>query len=870
MSLGNAWHLPGNVELPGTLGMRDPVFLTNTNKPITIYNGNQFQGGGNAGNQLQDGSFVMFKQKTADKWSKQPMNFSTRVGNNKYFSAAIDVARLSVNTIVEYYIVVAYDDRETTYLQSDPVDPSGLLSKAVASEDQAKASPFTFIIDSRDKRGQWDETFPLLNVGVHASLLKNGLVLMWGRRDDRQQAMNVIDVTGNLPNPATCTPFLLNPKARTCQKTPQPTMAPDNKNANLFCSGHNFLPDGRLLVVGGHDNDSWGLKQSCIYNPDAGTTGTWTADAVMGNGRWYPTVTALPLGVPLVTSGSYRAGDKTPNNTDTQLWNESKFLSTTSDNLKALDLYPRIHVASSGIVYAISLANGWSLDVAGAGTWTKVEDAKVAKDKRLADLKNANTRPEDELRLRNTLSDYSCSVQYNVDKVLFIGGGNPPVANAAVIDLTQKGLAWESIDSMNFARRQHNATILADGTVLVTGGTRGSGGPDSFNDLSPGQPVHIAELWDPETKKWTMMAPEQTDRCYHSIALLLPDARVLTAGSGEFQINGMPNLAEQSHYDAQIFSPPYLLQDGVRPEIKSADKKVEYGSEFNVVTPQANQIKTVSLIGLSSVTHSMNTGQRYLSLSFTHAEGLLKVTAPTEPKFCPPGFYMLFILSNQGKPSVAEIIQIVETPAIRTQNQAILARIEAAKHKSQTALQVRRMVRSTASGTRIEIGITPSCPYGLSACWGGAYDALSSLDGVKQVDPIPHASGSTASVFLADPGLPDLDVWSNQFNDAVRDVYGLRGFEAALTGTVEASGDSLMLVSEGLRPVVELVPLEPGEKIQWDRKAERPQTVTPEEAAAHMTLARFVSSGNAKSVSVTGPVNQTKTGYKLQVRLLQL
>jgi hypothetical protein len=58
MVFGNAWHFPGNAELPATVGMRSPVFPTNSTMPVIIFSGNQFAGGGNAGNQLQDGSAV--------------------------------------------------------------------------------------------------------------------------------------------------------------------------------------------------------------------------------------------------------------------------------------------------------------------------------------------------------------------------------------------------------------------------------------------------------------------------------------------------------------------------------------------------------------------------------------------------------------------------------------------------------------------------------------------------------------------------------------------------------------------------------------------------------------------------------------------
>ena len=125
---------------------------------------------------------------------------------------------------------------------------------------------------------------------------------------------------------------------------------------------------------------------------------------------------------------------------------------------------------------------------------------------------------------------------YDVGKVIFIGGGldtdtMAPTNMVEIIDLTAPAPAWSQTAPMQFARRQHNATLLPDGTVLVTGGTQGNG----FNNLDPGQPVHAAELWDPTTGSWTVLAAESVDRCYHATAVLLPDGTVLSAGSGEFR-----------------------------------------------------------------------------------------------------------------------------------------------------------------------------------------------------------------------------------------------------------------------------------------------------------------------------------------------
>jgi hypothetical protein len=641
-------------------------------------------------------------------------------------------------------------------------------------------------------------------------------------------------------------------------QTPQPTLNDGTTNANLFCSGHAFLPDGRLLVAGGHLADSHGLNQATIYDPAADT---WTPTAVMNDGRWYPTAIALASGNVLVLSGSYLdpTQNQVVNNLIPQIWSDGNFTSTASMGA-AFDLFPRMHVASTGIVYLTSLVQGWSLNTSGEGTWTPLPDV---------------VNP-------SGLCDYAPSVLYDVDKVLFAGGGNPPTANAETIDLSQAQLAWAATNPMNFPRRQHNGTILPDGTVLVTGGTRGGGAPgtaEAFNDLDPGQPVHIAELWDPKTGQWTMLAAENTDRCYHSTAVLLPDGTVLSAGGGEFILNeGTPqqvaNIPQDTHYDAQVFSPPYLFK-GPPPQITSAPDSVNYGDTFEIGTAQPEQIATISLIRLSSVTHSFNAGQRINFLPSQIAGGTLTATAPPNANVCPPGHYMLFIVNLQGVPSVATIIQVSAPAAAAAQVReaarpgAAAAAPAPARQAPKDAFALRATVRAAASGTRVVAGITGICPYGIAACWGGANEALRSLEGVQYVDPIPDGDGSTATVYLEDDGLPALDHWDDQFRRMVHQTYELRGVEVTLTGTIEARNDVLVLAGEGRRPPVELVPLDPGGKIQWDPAAQGPQAAEPAEAGAYDTLTRSAGAVGARPLTVTGPLRQTQAAYRLQVRLVE-
>jgi galactose oxidase len=858
VNLGNAWHLPGNPEPLGSAGMRDPVFPTDPVTTVTIFSGNQYQGGGNPGNQLQDGSALFFKQATDADWQTVPMIFAAAIDNNKYYSAPIPAGGFAAGTVVQYYLCIAYDDHDTTFLQAAADDMT------TGDQTAAQAAPFTFTVETPAQRGQWGDLFTLPNVCIHAHVLPNGLVLMWGRRDNAQQSMDTDPASSLAPGlpaapKATCTPFLWNPVNGDTKPTPPPPTLPDGVNANLFCSGHAFLPDGRLLVAGGHLRDSWGLNQATIYDPAAGAAGTWTPTAAMNDGRWYPTALTLPTGNVLVVSGSYfdPGSGSVLNNMFHQIWSDGSFTSAAQIQDAAFDLYPRMHVASSGIVYMTSLVQTWALDVSGTGTWTAPANVMTP----------------------NGLCDYASSVLYDVDKVLFAGGGNPPTANAETIDLSQAELAWQPTGAMNFPRRQHNATVLPDGTVLVTGGTRGGGAAgtaEAFNDLDPGQPVHIAELWDPKTGQWTELAAEKTDRCYHATAVLLPDGRVLSAGSGEFILNEntpqqVANAPQDTHYDAQIFSPPYLFK-GPRPQITSAPASVNYGDTFEIGTPQPDQIQTVSLVRLSSVTHSFNAGQRINFLPSAVVGGNLSATAPAHANLCPPGHYLLFILNAQGVPSVAEIIQIA-APAVQAPappaNAAPAVATAQVSEAPQDAVALRARVRGAATGTRAVVGIQGSCPYGIAACWGGANEALRSLDGVQYVDPVPDGGSSTATVYLKDDRLPALDRWHDQFRQLVHETYALRGVEVTVTGTIEARDGVLTLTAEGQRPAVELLPLGPGQKVQWDQAAAAPAQVEPNEAAAYSMLIRSRRLAGAQPVTVTGPITQTEAVYRMQVRLIE-
>jgi WD40 repeat protein len=444
--------------------------------------------------------------------------------------------------------------------------------------------------------GAWGSPVNWPVLSIHASVLPDGKVLTWGR-SDRQET-------------------LWDPTTGSFQSIPRP--------ADLFCSGHALLPDGRLIVMGGHSGtDNIGIAVTNLFDY---VSRTWSPGPTMQNGRWYPSVLALPNGEALVVSGG--GTDGTLNTIPEVLSPSGTTLRSLTAAASSINYYPMMFVAPNGSVFIAGpdRTTGY-LTTGGTG--------------------GKSTGPSSAYGYR----DYGSAVMYEPGKILLVGGGGP-TNSAERIDLNAGG-TWQSAGAMRVARRQMNATLLADGTVLITGGTNASG----FNNPPTDANVLAAERWSP-SGGWTQLARQTHYRLYHSNALLLPDGRVLSVGSGQPSASGL-----QDDYSGEVFSPPYLFNlDGTaatRPTITAAPGGVTYGQSFAIGTPNAAAIAKVTFIRLSSVTHATNMNQRlnYLPITTRNASSVT-VTGPLGATLAPPGHYMMFLVDENGVPSVAKIVQI--------------------------------------------------------------------------------------------------------------------------------------------------------------------------------------------------------------------
>ena len=447
--------------------------------------------------------------------------------------------------------------------------------------------------------GQWAAPFPLPLIAIHSAMLPTGKVLLFSAEH------GVPGIHGWLLDPETLALTNVQPPA----------------GWNPDCAGQSFLADGRLLVTGGtlQFNPLLGSKKAFIFDSFAES---WIEIEDMAQGRWYPTSITLGDGRVLTMSGINDTNGAL--NADIEAWDVNGNSNWNLLGQRVMPDFPYLHLLSNGLVFLSGPDSQTETFNPVTGQWAFV------------DTTNAPARYEAP----------SVLLPSSPDRIMLIGGfdedtGGPPTSSAEMIDFSETTPTWTATTSMAFPRRDHNAALLPDGTVFAVGGRSNSSGTPN--------PVFVPEIFDPANETWDQVAPHQIPRRYHSTATLLPDGRVLVAG-GDNQPSG------------EIYSPPYLFR-GPRPVISLSPEIVSYGGTFKIEFSSSTLTNTIALIRLSSVTHSVNMDQRYVLLAQDIAPGQgIAISAPADANLAPPGYYMLFVVSAEGVPSVSTMVQML--PAI--------------------------------------------------------------------------------------------------------------------------------------------------------------------------------------------------------------
>ena len=492
-------------------------------------------------------------------------------------------------------------------------------------------------------RGLWSPVADWPMNGLHAVLLPDGKVLSFGTTPDGNSQngrwYDVWDPALGLGDQAHNTVY-------------------DPTRQDSFCAAAAYRSDGRLLISGGN-----GETTSTLY--ETASHSSYTDPSSLAEARWYPTMINLPDGRPLMLGGMVPYTETMVNNPDQaiasgwpsmtpEVYENGAWRSLFGaysreafgpDYLRAS--FPHAWVAPNGLVFGISADKMWYLDVdanGGNGAITWVADFKQPYNR---------TSPVN-------VGSVSAAAMFAPGKILQVGGnggynadGYPASDMATVIDIN--GAEPDLIEQprMTHPRRYPNAIVLASGQVVVTGGTTYG---NHYAD-EPGRAVYAAEIWDPRTGTWTESASARVIRVYHSVTTLLADGTILSTGGG--------TPGPVTNLNAEIYYPPYLFEAhpggsrlAPRPLISAiSGLSYDHNASLQLDLAEETPISQLVLIGVSSTTHSFNTGQRRIPLDFSQDRFRLTITLP-RPSLAPPGYYQLVAVDENGTPSKAVIIAL--------------------------------------------------------------------------------------------------------------------------------------------------------------------------------------------------------------------
>jgi galactose oxidase-like protein/ricin-type beta-trefoil lectin protein len=465
--------------------------------------------------------------------------------------------------------------------------------------------------------GQWSPVVDTPVVPVFQAVLPDGKVLIWDSVGD--------NAAESYPDHTFTRAMVWNPVDNTYKRV-------DVQGSNIFCAGFAHLSNGNILVAGGNaDQQLDGTIETHIFDWH---TETWSRGADMAGARWYPSVAETANGEEVIAGGGPSIAEVYQN--DGAIRELTGFTKYTARLYPFMGSRPDTQLAFFG-----PYPTAYTITTSGTGVIT----ATTTRD--------AITR------------DYGSFATYDIGKTIVVGGGNitenggtnVPTQNAVVLNTTTATApTYTPTGSMSIGRRQFDSTLLADGSVLATGGLT-SAATSSLVDLD--HAATAAERWDPATGQWTVLAGASRIRQYHSAAVLLPDGRVMTGGGGVCSICMNVGYLEKN---IEYFTPPYLLKKATRPVISTAPATVGINTAFTVSSAQASTIGKVALVGLGDATHGVDQGQRYVPLKFSVSGTNLTVTGPPTGGVAPPGYYMLFLIDKDGVPSVAKTVQVAPGP----------------------------------------------------------------------------------------------------------------------------------------------------------------------------------------------------------------
>jgi galactose oxidase len=559
---------------------------------------------------------------------RQDGNSNGNIGSHQIF-----VSTNNVNWVLVAF-GMWYDDSTQKYSSFETIPARYVrihaLSEAGNRGPWSSAAEFTVFATNNftppsPSKGLWGATIDIPLVPVSAALQPNGNVLVWSS----YASSTFVGGNGGQTLTSTFDPFASTVTERLVTNT----------GHDMFCVGMSLDANGRIVVTGGNTS-----KNTSIHDPNSDN---WAAAALLKIPRGYHASATCSDGRIFTIGGSWSGGEGGKNG---EIYNPK---SNAWSLLPGCPEAPMLTADSQGIYRADN--HGWLFG------WKDSYVFQAGPSKAMNWYNTAGSGAQKGAGNRASDGDSMCgnAVMYDAStgKILTVGGSpnyvdSPATSNAHIITLGAPGTnpVVTTIGNMHNARTYANAIVLPSGQVFIAGGQISG---LQFTDIGS---WFTPELWDPLTNAFTRMTPNTIPRNYHSFGLLLTDGTVLVGGGG------LCGSCSTNHFDAQIFTPPYLLNaDG-----SAASRPVITSLSATVFTPGTKltfktnvPIASAALVRVGSSTHTVNTDQRRLPLTLSRGAGnTYTVTVANDYGIVLPGYWMLFVLNANRTPSVAKMLQV--------------------------------------------------------------------------------------------------------------------------------------------------------------------------------------------------------------------
>ncbi|MFP3992184.1 kelch motif-containing protein [Streptomyces sp. E11-3] len=363
----------------------------------------------------------------------------------------------------------------------------------------------------------------------------------------------------------------------------------------------------------------------------------------MNESRWYPTLTTLSDGRILALSGLDDIGQIVPGDRNeaydpkTKKWEYVK-------QKRQFPTYPAVFQLPSGKLFYSGANAGYGPADVGRepGLW----DFKSNKFEKIPGLSDP--------KLMETAGTVMLPPAQD-ERFMVIGGGGVGESEKSskktrIVDLKDDNPKFEDGPELGKGTRYPQSSVLPNDSVLVTGGSQDYRGRGDSN-------IHEARIYDPGSNTFGQVADPLVGRNYHSGSLLLPDGRVVVFGSDSLfadKANTKPGKFEQR---IEIYTPPYNYQ-GSKPTLSGGPESIKRGGTATFKSQHAASIRKARLIKPSATTHVTDVDQRSIELDLKKTADGVEVTVPKNKDLVQPGWYMLFVVDDQGVPSEAVWVEI--------------------------------------------------------------------------------------------------------------------------------------------------------------------------------------------------------------------